>query len=104
MHSLNIQKESKEKNQIHYYLLRHLRATLELYKEETNRRDVQEMLGRKNSQSTDRYTHYRSKAPTKWEVKRAKTKEEENQLLSENWNYIRFDKVHKEAIYRKAVS
>ncbi|MDG6222300.1 MAG: hypothetical protein QCH99_03460 [Candidatus Bathyarchaeota archaeon] len=60
------------------------------------------MLGHRSSQSTDRYTHYKPKAPTKWEVKRAITKEEENQLLSENWTYIRYDEIHKEAIYRRS--
>ncbi|WGM88580.1 MAG: hypothetical protein NUK63_06550 [Candidatus Bathyarchaeum tardum] len=53
------------------------------------------MLGHRSNQSTDRYTHDKPKAPTKWEVKRAITKEEENQLLSENWTFVRFDEDQK---------
>ena len=84
--------------------MRHLRATLELYKKGKHHRDVQYMLGHRSSQSTDRYTHYRPQAPTEWEVKRVSTEEEEDQLIIENWQFHRFDEVHQKAIYRRVKS
>ncbi len=89
---------------IHFHLLRHLRATLELYKKGTHFRDVQHMLGHRSSLSTDRYTHYRPQTPTKWEIKRVTTIEEEDRLILENWEFFRFDSVHQQAIYRRAKS
>lgn len=94
--------DKPELNNIHFHTMRHLRATIELYKKGKHHRDVQQMLGHRSSQSTDRYTHYRPQAPTQWEVKRATTKEEENQLLCENWTFIRYDSIHGEAVYRRA--
>ena len=87
--------------QIKFHTLRHLFATIELYKEGRIQRDVQYMLGYKSSASTDRYTHYRPAEPTKYAVKRPQTKEEEDQLLLEGWSFIRYDGQHKEPIYRR---
>ena len=100
-HRLALKLQKPELKKINFHIFRHLRATIELYTEGKHQRDVQYMLGHKSSQATDRYTHYRPKDPTEWEVKRPKTKEEENQLLTENWTFIRYDKIHKEPIYRR---
>ena len=94
--------QKPELKEIHFHTFRHLRATLELYTKGKHHRDVQYMLGHRSSQSTDRYTHYRPQAPTKWETKRVATREEEDQLIEENWILHRYDAAHKEVIYRRA--
>ena len=96
--------QKPELEEIHFHTFRHLRATLELYTKGKHHRDVQYMLGHRSSQSTDRYTHYRPQAPTKWETRRVTTREEEDQLIEENWIFHRYDELHKEAIYRRVKS
>jgi integrase len=94
--------QKPELKEIHFHTFRHLRATIELYTKGKHHRDVQYMLGHRSSQSTDRYTHYRPQAPTKWETRRVKTRAEEDQLIEENWILHRYDSVHQEVIYRRA--
>jgi len=87
--------------QIHFHTLRHLRATLTYYKSGGDILKVKYLLGHKRLDTTGRYAHYQAFRNEEYTVRRPTTRTEEDQLIENGFQFIRYDPKHKEAVYRK---
>jgi integrase len=89
---------------IHFHTFRHLKGTTSYY-EYKNLYMVKEILGHKCVSNTDRYIHYASQAFSEKDGKfvhaHAKTLEEEDALIDQGFQFVRYSEEHKVAIYRK---
>jgi len=86
---------------IHFHTLRHLRATLTYYETDGDILKVKYLLGHKRLDTTGRYAHYQAFKKEEYITKRAKTREEEDQLLNEGYKFIRYDAKHEEVVLTK---
>ena len=87
-------------NQITFHIFRHWKATTE-YHRTKDILYVKQLLGHKDINTTLIYTQLVSFESNEFIPKRARTKEEEDALLKAGFEFIRYDKTNKEAIYRK---
>jgi len=87
--------------QIHFHTLRHLRATLTYYKTSGDILKVKYLLGHKRLDTTGRYAHYQAFRNEEYMVKRPQTRVEENQLIEDGFQFVRYDEKHEEVVYRK---
>jgi integrase len=87
--------------QIHFHTLRHLRATLTYYKTGGDILKVKYLLGHKRLDTTGRYAHYQAFRNEEYMVKRPQTRVEEDQLIEDGFQFVRYDEKHNEAVYRK---
>ena len=87
--------------QIHFHTLRHLRATLTYYKSGGDILKVKYLLGHKRLDTTGRYAHYQAFRNEEYTVRRPTTREEEDQLIQDGFQFIRYDQKHKEPVYKK---
>ena len=86
---------------VHFHILRHLRATLTYYETDGDILKVKYLLGHKRLDTTGRYAHYQAFKKAEYITKRAKTREEEDQLLNEGYKFIRYDAKHEEVVLTK---
>ena len=86
---------------IHLHTLRHLRATLTYYETGGDILRVKYLLGHRKLDTTSRYAHYQAIKKGEYMVKRPQTKEEEDQLILEEWELVRTDVDINLGIYRK---
>ncbi len=87
--------------QIHFHTLRHLRATLTYYKTSGDILKVKYLLGHKRLDTTGRYAHYQAFRNEEYVVKRVNMRKEEDQLIEDGFQFVRYDQKHEEAVYRK---
>ena len=87
--------------QIHFHTLRHLRATLTYYQSGGDILKVKYILGHKRLDTTGRYAHYQAFRNEEYTVRRPITREEEDQLIQDGFQFVRYDEKHKEPVYRK---
>jgi len=87
--------------QIHFHTLRHLKATQTFYKSGGDLLKVKYILGHKRLDTTGRYAHYQAFRNEEYTVRRPLTREEEDQLIQDGFQYVRFDEKHNEPVYRK---
>jgi len=87
--------------QIHFHTLRHLRATLTYYKSGGDILKVKYLLGHKKLDTTGRYAHYQAFRNEEYTVRRPTTRTEEDQLIENGFQFIRYDPKNKEPVYRK---
>ena len=87
--------------QIHFHTLRHLRATLTYYKSGGDILKVKYILGHKKLDTTGRYAHYQAFRNEEYTVRRPLTREEEDQLIQDGFQFVRYDQKHREPVYRK---
>lgn len=87
--------------EIHFHTLRHLKATMEYYRTGGDILRVKYVLGHKRLDTTSRYAHYQAFRNEEYIVKRPQTKEEEDQLIQQGFQYVRYDQKYNEAVYRK---
>ena len=87
--------------QIHFHTLRHLRATLTYYKSGGDILKVKYILGHKRLDTTGRYAHYQAFRNEEYTVRRPLTREEEDQLIQDGFQFVRYDEKHREPVYRK---
>jgi hypothetical protein len=59
------------------------------------------MLGHRSIENTQIYTRGAKGEGEEYYHARAKTREEEDALIDGGWQFIRYDTVHQEALYRK---
>ena len=88
-------------NDIHFHTLRHLRATLEYFKTGGDILRVKYLLGHRKLDTTSRYAHYQAFKKGEYMVKRPQTKAEEDQLILEEWEFVRLDTELNLGVYRK---
>lgn len=85
---------------IHFHSFRHFKGwttTVQFGKEY-----AQYVLGHKNPQNTEWYAHYKPNPDSgEWIVRRPRTKEEEDDLVAHNYDYVRFDETERCPIYKK---
>ena len=86
---------------IHFHTLRHLRATLTYYETGGDILRVKYLLGHRRLDTTGRYVHYQAFKKGEYMVKRPQTKDEEDQLILEEWELVRTDNKLNLGIYRK---
>ena len=86
---------------IHFHTLRHLRATLTYYETGGDILRVKYLLGHRKLDTTSRYAHYQAFKKGEYMVKRPQNKEEEDQLILEEWELVRTDTKLNLGIYRK---
>ena len=87
--------------QIHFHTLRHLKATTTYYKSGGDILKVKYILGHKRLDTTARYAHYQAFRNEEYTVRRPQTREEEDQLIQDGFQYVRYDEKHREPVYRK---
>ena len=87
--------------QIHFHTLRHLKATTTYYKSGGDILKVKYILGHKRLDTTARYAHYQAFRNEEYTVRRPQTREEEDQLIQDCFQYVRYDEKHREPVYRK---
>ena len=87
--------------QIHFHTLRHLKATLTYYKSGRDILKVKYILGHKHLDTTARYAHYQAFRNEEYTVRRPLTREEEDQLIQDGFQFVRYDQKHRELVYRK---
>jgi integrase len=92
--------ENPRINKIHFHTFRHLKATNE-YKRTHDLMHVKYVLGHNHSSSTDRYTHYIPFEEDEFIVKRPQSREEEDNLILNGFEFIRFDERYNEPVYKK---
>lgn len=85
---------------ITFHTLRHWGASMEYHRTKMLLH-VKERLGHRHVASTEIYTHLVNFESDEFYVKRASTKEEEDSLIEAGFEFIRYDSIHNEAIYRK---
>ncbi len=93
--------ENPRLKQIHFHTLRHLRATLTYYKSGRDILKVKYLLGHKRLDTTGKYAHYQAFKDEEYIVKRPQTKQEEDQLILEGYDFVRYDVKNNEPIYKK---
>lgn len=97
---LAIKVQNPRLQQIHFHTLRHLKATLEYHKT----RDilhVKRILGHKRLENTEIYTHLIDFPSDEYHVATANTLKEEQQLIQDGFEFIRYSEKDQLAIYRK---
>ena len=62
---------------------------------------VKYILGHKRLDTTGRYAHYQAFRNEEYTVRRPLTREEEDQLIQDGFQFVRYDEKHREPIYRK---
>jgi integrase len=85
---------------IHFHTFRHFKATME-YARTLDLVRTQRKLGHRNIQSTLRYTHLIDFTKGEYEVKRPKTSKEEDDLIEQGYQFVRYDEIDKRPIYRR---
>lgn len=85
--------------QIHLHSFRHWKATME-YHRTKNKKHVQLMLGYRKLENTDFYTRLLNLESDGWHAAHA-TNLEENKLIEAGFEFIRYSKKDRVAIYRK---
>lgn len=85
--------------QIHFHTFRHWRASRE-YERAGDIYDVKKLLGHKALSSTDRYQHG-SYSNAEYVIKRPKTPQEEDVLLTAGFEFVRYDHKADTPVYRK---
>jgi integrase len=86
--------------QIHFHTLRHWKATMEYHRT----RDilyVKQVLGHKRLENTEIYTHLVDFPSDEYHTAHAKTLEEEDKLLENGFELVRYSDKDQVAIYRK---
>lgn len=86
--------------QIHFHTFRHWKATIEYHKTR-NILYVKYLLGHKQLESTEIYTHLIDWKNDEYHVATAKTLDEEKALLESGFELVRYSNEDKLAIYRK---
>jgi len=84
---------------IHFHTLRHWRASRE-YEKTGDIYAVKDLLGHKSIVNTDRYQHG-TYANNEYLSKRPKTAQEEDDLITAGFEYVRFDEKEQVPIYRR---
>jgi len=59
------------------------------------------LFGHKRLDTTGKYAHYQAFKDEEYIVKRPQTKQEEDQLILEGYDFVRYDVKNKEPIYKK---
>jgi integrase len=85
--------------EIHFHTLRHWRASRE-YEQTGDIYAVKTLLGHKSISNTDRYQHG-SYSNAEYVTKRPQTPNEEDELITAGFEFVRFDQTRNEPIYRK---
>jgi len=86
---------------IHFHTLRHWKATMEYHKTK-DILHVRNLLGHRDLDSTLIYTQLVNfPEDNEWHVAHAVTLEEEDHLVKNGYDFVRFSKQHQVAIYRK---
>ena len=86
--------------QIHFHTFRHWKATME-YHRTKDILHVMQLLGHRDINTTLIYTQIVSFESNEFIPRRAKSKEEEDALIKAGFEFVRYDHMNKEAIYRK---
>ena len=87
--------------QINFHTLRHLQATLTYYESGGDILKVKYVLGHKKLDTIGRYAHYQAFRSEEYTVRRPQTRTEDDQLIENGFQFIRYDQKHKEKVYRK---
>lgn len=85
---------------IHFHTLRHFRATTD-YARTLDILRVQQKLGHKGIDSSMIYTHLIEFSNAEYDVQRPKSSEEEDDLIEQGYQFVRFDEREKSPIYRR---
>lgn len=86
--------------QIHFHTLRHLKATLE-YHRTRDILHVKRLLGHKRLENTEIYTHLIDFPSDEYHVVTASTLKEEQQLIEDGFEFVRYSEKDQLALYRK---
>ncbi len=84
---------------IHFHTFRHWRASRE-YERAGDIYSVKKLLGHRAISSTDRYQH-RNFSNADYVIKRPKTAQEEDELLTAGFEFVRYDHKEDAPVYRK---
>jgi hypothetical protein len=71
------------------------------YSRTLDSRYVKQLLGHKNIENTDHYTHLLNFESDEWHVSYATNLEEESKLIEAGFEFIRYSEKDQVAIYRK---
>ena len=85
---------------IHFHTFRHFKATME-YARTLDLVRTQRKLGHRNIQSTLRYTHLIDFTKGEYEVQRPKASKDEDELIEQGYQFVRYDEIEKRPIYRR---